>query len=414
MAYFSAGLVSGPSFAGRDRELELLSRSVRQSRNIWLQSGHREGKSSLLWEFKRLAEEDSENSLAVKIVDLRTCSVEMTPEKMITAAATELAAEIVAKGPLLRHATRSLKSAFQRLSPSVNVEAFGFNVGINPDGIATSEHLSDALSGLDKIAEDNDVSAALIIDSMEILVDVDKGQRVETALRSALERSKSISAIFSGALPELLQQAYEYPTRPLYQICRPMLLGPITQREWTQFINEATQARFGFSFPKESVKKSLQITNGHPDYVARLYLQLLDIEFKGRPSVRLMNNIIDDRWGSLVRFNLGSIRSMVGNLSIDGQKMIQMISNAGGSLPNSTLLADGQSSAILNELTMCGLVTPNVGGSGVKITDPMIEHFCSTKNNLLVIPEIDNDISPTSPNQDVPAVTANVQSTAPR
>jgi len=255
------GVVRGPYFADRERELNELKREMVNLNHVFLVSPRRFGKTCLLL---NLIETLRRDMVACAYIDLNA----FPDIKSLATALTSLATEALEtnKDKLLK-----MFSAFQKLRPKVSVDPDG-NISA---GLELAVEEKDALSALlegmrhaEKLAVSRKKKLVVIIDEFS---DLEKynGQTIEKAIRSEIQKQIHIGYIFSGSEQAVMLAMIRNRTRAFYKLGRIMELGPIERGAYADFILGWLK-KGGYTINKDNLDRIFEIGNDVPYNIQRL------------------------------------------------------------------------------------------------------------------------------------------------
>jgi hypothetical protein len=123
----------------------------------------------------------------------------------------------------------SLHSIQQQISFDINgnpVWGIGLGAYVNPS--TTLDEIFNYLSTADK-------PCLVAIDEFQRIMDYPKGQNVEAALRTHIQRCPNATFLFSGSKRHLMSEMFMSPSRPFYQSVITMGLNPISEEKYAAF-----------------------------------------------------------------------------------------------------------------------------------------------------------------------------------
>jgi len=127
------------------------------------------------------------------------------------------------------HFYNSLHSIQQQISFDINgnpVWSVGLGAYANPS--ITLDEIFNYLSTADK-------PCLVAIDEFQKITDYPKGQNVEAALRTHIQRCPNATFLFSGSKRHLMSEMFISPSRPFYQSVITMGLNPISEEKYAAF-----------------------------------------------------------------------------------------------------------------------------------------------------------------------------------
>jgi len=254
-------IVRGKYFADREKELEDLKREVLSGGRVFLVSPRRFGKTCLLFNLiDRLREKDT----PCAYLDLNACpdlaefSGAVTAE---TARAIESNADKLSK----------MLATLTHLRPRVTVSPDGsMTIGAEMSSPST-DPLAGLIEGLDhaeSLAARQSRRMLIVFDEFSDISKYD-GEKVEKALRSAIQRHEHLSYIMAGSEQSVMISMIRETGRPFYRLGRVMELGPIPRKEYAEFISGWFE-RGGYDIPEGAVQRILDLGEDVPHNIQRL------------------------------------------------------------------------------------------------------------------------------------------------
>lgn len=222
------GVVSGPYFADRGREMAELVREMMNLSRVFLISPRRFGKTCLL---HRLGEHLEQKGLASAYLDLNAypdISSFAAAFAHLTSRAVESNTEKLLK----------LFGGLKRLRPKISVGPDGsISAGLEPvaGGKEAIPALLEAMSHAEDLAAKQDRKLVVIIDEFSDLVKYN-GETLEKAMRSEIQQHRHIGYILSGSQESVMVSLTMDRKRAFYKLGRIMELGPIEREAYAEFI----------------------------------------------------------------------------------------------------------------------------------------------------------------------------------
>ncbi|MBW1680037.1 MAG: ATP-binding protein [Deltaproteobacteria bacterium] len=222
------GIVTGPYFADRAREISELFSEMRNLGRVFLVSPRRYGKTCLIFNLRGKLKKEGYRPVYLDLnayPGLASFAVAVT-EKV--SKALESSADKLAK----------LISALKYLRPRIEVGPDG-SLAAGVEMIAPGrEALPALLEGLhycEQLAAKKGQKLVIAIDEFSDLAKYD-GQIVEKAIRSEIQSHTHIGYIFSGSSQSVMLAMVRDTQRAFYRLGRIMELGPIERDEYMKFI----------------------------------------------------------------------------------------------------------------------------------------------------------------------------------
>lgn len=261
------GVVSGPYFADREREMAELVREMTNLGRVFLISPRRFGKTCLL---HHLREHLEEKGMASAYLDLNAY-----PDiKSFAAALAYLTSEAIESNieKLLK-----LFGGLKRLRPKVSVGPDG-SISGSLESVAGDKEaipaLLEAMDHAEALAEKKGRKLVVIIDEFSDLVKYN-GEALEKAMRSEIQRHQHIGYILSGSQESVMLSLTRDRKRAFYKLGRIMELGPIEREPYAEFLLGWFQ-KGSCSVDRRGVERILDLGGDVPYNVQRLCHALWD------------------------------------------------------------------------------------------------------------------------------------------
>jgi hypothetical protein len=223
------GIVLGPYFADRQKEIKELKREVKNLSRIFLVSPRRYGKTCLL--FNLMASFKTEN-IPVAYLDLNAY-----PD--VRSLAGGYALQTCKVLETNRDKLMKLLSGLKNFAPRFSLEADGTTIAAelistmpDKDALAT---LLESMQQAENLAMRKRKKLVVILDEFSELAKFN-GHTIEKALRSQIQTHQSIAYIFSGSEQSMMLAMLRDRKRAFYKLGRIMELGPIDRKAYTNFI----------------------------------------------------------------------------------------------------------------------------------------------------------------------------------
>ena len=254
-------IVRGEYFADREAELQTLEKEALSRGRVFLVSPRRYGKTCLLF---NLLDRLRAQGMPCAYLDLN--------------AYPELAG---LSGAVAAETARSMESGIDRLSNLLaSLTHLRPRVSVSPDGSISigaevaspdSEPLEALIEGLDhaeSLAARQGMRMLIVFDEFSDISKYD-GERLEKALRSAIQRHEHLSYIMAGSAQSVMISMVREEARPFYRLGRVMELGPIPGAAYTRFIAGWFE-RGGYQLTEAAVQRILHLGADVPHSIQRL------------------------------------------------------------------------------------------------------------------------------------------------
>lgn len=323
---FPLGIATGSAHCNRAKERDKLKRHILNLTHTWLWARRRMGKTSLIeqvLEDLRLAR----RKLASLTIDLLVVHDAEELERRIRQGVQRLGVEIMPKG---HKATAKLAKAFKDLNPKFSVGGTGVSVELGKSESAV-QGIEELLMALDTAAGLYRRRVVIVLDEFQQLSEMKDGDvrtAAEGAIRHAVERAKNITYIFAGSQKHLLRDMFENEDRPLYRLCRKMVVERIEEPAYREFLRAASKTKWRRFIGDDRIEQILDITFRHPYYVNALCARIWE-------GARLpTENAIDAAWEGLIEEDKSLVTGKVLRLSAAQRAMLKGIAHSGSGVPH--------------------------------------------------------------------------------
>lgn len=252
--------VWGEIFCNRRNEIKELLSDIRSGQNVIIYSPRRYGKTSLLKEVLRKAEDAGIVGIYVDLYSL------IREEDFISIYAYAISKTLT--GPINKVIGR-LKDIFKSLRPKIVINSQGeTEIGVD---IVKDNNLmiEDVASAVKRYSDKYKKQIAVVFDEFQ-QIGMLGTDRIEKKLRSIVQtHGRKISYIFLGSKKHLLYDMFANPNRPFYKIGRHFPLGKISADELSAFVVERFRST-DIKISKDCALKIVKIAECQPYYVQHL------------------------------------------------------------------------------------------------------------------------------------------------
>lgn len=313
---FPLGKAYGIAFCNRVEETKRLSNYIESGTHAYLVAPRRYGKSSL-------CENVLENTKHAWVkLDFHLAVTEKNAEQIIINGVTELIGKAVGAIDKLQHI---VKKYVQKLKPKIALDAkfmkleFALDEDSNP-----AENIAEALLLLEKLLQERDKQAVLLLDEFQEIGNMEKGRGIEGAIRHVAQETQNLAIIFSGSNPQMLATMFEDERRPLFKLCRKLVLDRIHEKDYKPHLNKAARSKWNKELKQAEFERIMQITERHPYYVNYLCDELwLD---EKPPTI----DSIEEAWELIVEEERSDLIKDFFSLPDNQKKLLIYIANFGG------------------------------------------------------------------------------------
>jgi DNA-binding IclR family transcriptional regulator len=187
-----------------------------------------------------------------------------------------------------------------------------------------AENIADALLMLEKLLRKKNKTAVLLLDEFQEIGTMHGGRAVEGAIRHAAQETEQLALIFSGSNPHLLQTMFEDERRPLYKLCRKLVLDRIHEEDYRKHLNNSAKIIWDQPLSEAAFKQIMLLTERHPYYVNYLCDELcgtLEKTPSAEQITRAWKNVIEEERSDLLKDFF--------SLTDNQQKLLMHIANDG-------------------------------------------------------------------------------------
>ena len=329
--YFPLGKAVGDAFCNRDKEQAKLRGNLNRGVHTYLVAPRRYGKSSLCQ--KVLDKVD----LPWTEVDFHLAISEQDIEQLIIKSSTALIGQSIGN---LDKVVHTIKNTLKHLKPKLDISAGPATLELEVNDKSTpAENVEEALLLLDKLLYDKNKQAVLLFDEFQEVGNIAKGRGVEGAIRHAAQSTSHLTIIFSGSNPHILKNMFENDRRPLYKLCKKLLLERIDASHYRAHLDRIAEKAWGATLSEQSFELIMELTQRHPYYINALCDEIWS-EHESPPDVKQVQAC----WDYVVESEKSDLIKDFLNLSDNQRKVARHIANYGG--------ADLYSKASLNQMDM--------------------------------------------------------------
>ncbi len=259
---FPLGKAYGDSFCNREMETEKLIGNLESGKHTFIVAPRRYGKSSLC------EQAFSKSDLPWSKVDFHLAITEKDVERFIINAVIQLIGKSVGQVDKL---TATIKSFVKNLKPKFALSSEHMSLELEVTNQSTpAENVAEAILLLDRLLCERNQRAALLLDEFQEVGAIGKGKGIEGAIRSAAQETQQLAIVFSGSNPHLLKRMFEDERRPLYKLCRKLMLSRISSEHYQAHLNKAAKLMWNASLQDDTFIEIMTLSERHPHYVNHL------------------------------------------------------------------------------------------------------------------------------------------------
>ena len=315
---FPLGKAYGDAFCNREEETSRLIGHLESGKHTFIVAPRRYGKSSLC------EQAFSKSGMVWHKVDFHLAITEKDVERFIINAVIRLIGEAI--GPVDKLAA-TIKNFVKNLKPKFALTADHMNLELDVSHQSTpAENVAEAILLLDKLLREKNRRAALLFDEFQEVGAIGQGKGIEGAIRSAAQETRRLAIVFSGSNPHLLNRMFEDERRPLYKLCRKLVLSRISIAHYKKHLNKAAQLAWGKPLGEDTFQEIMRLSDQHPHYVNHL-CDVLWSSTKKLPNV----HTVQQAWHEVCEEERSDLVKDFLSLSENQKKIIKYIATASGS-----------------------------------------------------------------------------------
>jgi AAA+ ATPase superfamily predicted ATPase len=317
-SFFPLGKAYGEAFCNRAEETKKLIGNAENGKHTFIIAPRRYGKSSLCEKvFEKI-------DIPWAKLDFHLAVGEKNAERIMVNGITDLIGKSIGSIEKLSHL---IKKYAKNLKPKFSIGTNEFHLELEiASNSSPAENIADAILLLDKLLRKKDKRAVLLLDEFQEVGEIDKGRGIEGAIRHAAQETKNLALIFSGSNPHLMKNMFEDERRPLYKLCRKIVLGRISKNDYRHHLNKAAKAMWKRELAEEVFERIMAVSEQHPYYV-----NYLCDELWSNPDNAPTVNDVDKAWALVVEEERSDLLKDFFALSENQRKLLIHIANFGGS-----------------------------------------------------------------------------------
>ncbi|MFA6408932.1 MAG: hypothetical protein WCW01_01985 [Gammaproteobacteria bacterium] len=294
--FFPLGKAYGDSFCNRVEETKRLIDYIEGGKHSFLVAPRRYGKSSLCARVFELV------ALPHGVVDFHLAVSEKDAERLIIKGVSDLIGKALGPVEKLSHL---IKKYAKQLTPKLTIGSQDFHLELSVNSDSNSvDGVVDALFLLEKLLCEKDKQAILLFDEFQEIGEISQGRGIEGAIRHVAQETKNLSFIFSGSIAHLLKSMFEDERRPLYKLCRKLVLDRISQDDYQKHLHKAAKLTWKKELDLKVFERIMDVSERHPYYVNYLCDELWSRE-SNIPDVldveRAWNLIVEEERSDLLK-----------------------------------------------------------------------------------------------------------------
>lgn len=315
---FPLGKAYGDAFCNRTDETKELIGNIENGKHTFLVAPRRYGKSSLCERaFEKI-------DFAWTKMDFHVAVTDKDAERIIINGVVDLIGKSLgsASEKLMLLAKKYAKKLIPKLS--MGTEYFKLELTIQ-DNSNPAENIAESLMLLEKLLREKDKQAVLLLDEFQEIGVIKNGRAIEGAIRSAAQETRNLSIIFCGSNPHLLKTMFEDERRPLYKLCRKLMLDRISEEHYQKHLSKIFKKIWQKELPKQVFEKIMALTERHPYYVNYICDELCSMS-ESMPSV----SNVEKAWNRVIEEERSDLIKDFSSLSQNQRKLMIYVATYGG------------------------------------------------------------------------------------
>ena len=314
---FPLGKAYGQAFCNRVSETKKLVGNIESGKHTFLVAPRRYGKSSLCEHaFEQI-------KFAWSKMDFHLAINEKDVERILINGVTDLIGKSIGSIDKMLHIIKKLA---KKLQPKfvISSETMKLELAFSTDS-SPAENIAEALFILENLLKEKNKQAVLLLDEFQEIGEMKEGRALEGAIRHVAQETQHLALIFCGSNPHLLQNMFEDERRPLYKLCRKLVLDRISKEHYEHHLNQVSKELWGSKLDPVVFDKIMELTERHPYYVNYL-CDALCSECKSLPIL----NDIGNAWTAVVDEERSDLIKDFSSLSNNQRRVMIQIANYGG------------------------------------------------------------------------------------
>lgn len=315
--YFPLGKAHGAAFCNREVETKKLVSHIESGKHSFLVAPRRYGKSSLCERAMAMTD------LAWAELDFYIATSEKDVERIVLNGVSALIGRAIGRIDQLKNV---IKQQVKKLKPKFVFGGDDFHLEFEISSEASpAENIVEALSLLDRLLIERKKQAILLLDEFQEVGEIAKGRGVEGAIRAAAQTTKNLAIIFCGSNPHLLKTMFEDERRPLYKLCRKLVLDRISLEHYRAHLNKASHSMWEEFLAEDVFQKIMAYSERHPYYVNYICDEIWS-ECTIAPTLA----DVDAAWVMVIEEEKSDLLKDFFSLSENQRKIMIAIANYGG------------------------------------------------------------------------------------
>ena len=264
-------IVTGENFCNRREELKNIHKAINNRYSFWMYSPRRFGKSSLI--FKAFETLNNKKIIPLYFDLYNVHNLDDFVRKY---------SQILAKGLFnwktnIENLSKIAYKYFKNLYPKISIDALGTpSLSLEIQKIEEQRDIETVLNIPEQLAGDKQICIAF--DEFQEI------QRIEPFLnnwmRSAFQKQKKVSYIFSGSKQSLMEYIFADTNSPFYEYGFKMNIDPISEKDLTNYIKRQFK-KTDQTISNKTISKILSESRCHPHFTQHFASFVWDLILEG-------------------------------------------------------------------------------------------------------------------------------------
>jgi len=264
-------IVTGENFCNRREELKNIHNAINNRYSFWMYSPRRFGKSSLI--FKAFETLNNKNIIPLYFDLYNVHNLDDFVRKY---------SQILAKGLFnwktnIENLSKIAYKYFKNLYPKISIDTLGTpSLSLEIQKIEEQRDIETVLNIPEQLAGDKQICIAF--DEFQEI------QRIEPFLnnwmRSAFQKQKKVSYIFSGSKQSLMEYIFSDTNSPFYEYGFKMNINPISEKDLTNYIKRQFK-KTEQNISNNTIKEILSESRCHPHFTQHFASFVWDLILEG-------------------------------------------------------------------------------------------------------------------------------------
>ena len=264
-------IVTGENFCNRREELNNIHNAINNRYSFWMYSPRRFGKSSLI--FKAFETLNNKKIIPLYFDLYNVHNLDDFVRKY---------SQIIAKGLFnwktnIENLSKIAYQYFKNLYPKISIDALGTpSLSLEIQKIEEQRDIETVLNIPEQLAGDKQICIAF--DEFQEI------QRIEPFLnnwmRSAFQKQKKVSYIFSGSKQSLMEYIFTDTNSPFYEYGFKMNIDPISEKDLTNYIKRQFK-KTEQNISNNTIKEILSESRCHPHFTQHFASFVWDLILEG-------------------------------------------------------------------------------------------------------------------------------------